>query len=138
MGAEARLRHVLEEYRQVQYVCASPRDRQDRRSYLTGHLPSFRVLFSIFSPRSFTQEVPTRFKKEVARAAAAGGTAGAGGGSPKYHPNLAVSLAGLERIVRNVGGTPRQLSPCEVRTVVSLHGDAASGTISAGRLVQIL
>jgi hypothetical protein len=74
----------------------------------------------------------------VARAAAAAGCAGAGGAAPKYDPNLAVSVAGLERIVRNVGGTPRQLSPCELRAVVSLHGDAASGTISAGRLVQIL
>lgn len=94
------------------------------------HVPNDLTVTGFFHRRSFTQEIPTRFKKEVAKAAA--------GRARQYDPLLGITVGGLEQLVRNVGGTHNQLSPCEVRTVVNLHGDASSGTIRAGQLVQIL
>jgi hypothetical protein len=76
---------------------------------------------------SFTQEVPSRFKKEVAKAAANAG---------KFHHELRIDQQGLERVVMNVGGKGRMPS-CEIHTIFNLYGDG-SGHLTGRTLVEIL
>jgi len=70
---------------------------------------------------NYTQEVPSRFKKDIVQAA--------------KDQNDAIAIDALQRVLKNIGA-PNSLSPSELRTIFDELGEA--GYIRADRMVQIL
>ena len=84
--------------------------------------------FVLFRSRSYSQCLPSRFKKDVVRAAK---DAGAAEGQ--------VAVAGLERVVANIGASD-QVSRNDIETVFRELGGAggASGRISTENMFKLL
>ena len=70
---------------------------------------------------SYTQEIPTRFKKEIVRAAG---------------PNSIVVAAGLERVLHNIGAA-NMISAGEMQSIFAEMGNE-KGEIPAQKLAQLL
>ena len=70
---------------------------------------------------SYTQELPTRFKKEIVSCAAEGDR---------------VEAAGLQRVLRNIGAS-QKLTAQDLQAIFAEMGNE-HGEITAQRLVQLL
>jgi len=81
------------------------------------------LTFSSLSIRiSYSQEMPSRFKKEVVRAA-------------KMPENEAVALEGLERVLHNIGAS-HKISLEDLQVIFNELGEA--GSIPADRMVKLI
>jgi hypothetical protein len=83
-----------------------------------------RLFVSSFSSRSYTQEIPSRFKKDICRAAV------------NHHEDSSIAVEGLQRVLANIGLSHR-LSDQEIKVIFQEIGNE-SGVISAQKMVQIL
>ena len=115
--AVAKLQAVLENYRLEKYVGLSVSSVSCAPSF-----PSLNAFFSIFSLHSYTQEIPTRFKKDIVQAASQN--------APQ------VNATGLQHVLHNIGA-PNVLSATELQAMFREMGNE-KGEISAQHLVQLL
>jgi hypothetical protein len=82
---------------------------------ITDHIPPH------FDWFSYSQEIPSRFKKDIVHAA--------------KDKNGAIEMEALKRVLVNIGAS-NSLSPVELCTIFDEVGEA--GYIQADRMVQIL
>ena len=82
------------------------------------------MLISVLFPSSYTQELPTRFRKDVFRAAV------------QEPEDDHIVLAGMTRVLANIGASDR-LSSSEINTIFQELGNEM-GEIPVQRMAQIL
>jgi len=92
-------------------------------SSFSTHSLSHDLSFLFVYLRSYTQEIPTRFKKDIVRAAST-------------EENSIIEMTGLQRVLANIGAS-HTLSAYELQSIFAEVGNK-DGRIPAHTMVQLL
>jgi len=79
-------------------------------------------LLASSNANSYAQELPTRFRKEIVRAAKTGSTPASA---------ATVGYDGFQRVLMNIGADEQQLSPRDVKLIFEELGDGREIPVSS-------